>query len=73
MAIGLIAGLTLLVENPDWKKRFSFLTAVGKMGLTNYNFQSIANVMFFRGLDDPDKVSPFWRVILCLFVFELMI
>ncbi len=73
MALGIIAGLTLLLENVNWKKRLSFLTPVGRMGLTVYILQSIVNMMFFRGLDDPDKVGPFWRIMICFIVFALMV
>jgi uncharacterized protein len=73
MAIGIIAGLTLLLENVKWRKRLSFLTPVGRMGLTIYILQSIFNMMFFRGLDEPDKVGPFSRVMICFIVSALMI
>ena len=73
MALGIIAGLTLLLDKVAWKNRLSFLTPVGRMGLTIYILQSIVNMMFFRGLDNPNKVGPFWRVMICFIVFALMI
>jgi uncharacterized protein len=73
MALGIIAGLTLLLQKEKWEKQLSFLKPIGRMGLTNYILQSIANIMFFRMLADPDKVGPFWRVILSFFVFAVMI
>lgn len=54
MALGYIAGLTLLLENTVWKNRLSFFAPVGRMGFTNYIFQLFAYMMIF------DKVSWFW-------------
>ena len=38
MALGYIAGLTLLLENPVWKKRLSFFATVGRMADPKDNF-----------------------------------
>jgi uncharacterized membrane protein YeiB len=73
MALAYISGLTLVLENENWKKRFSFLIPVGRMGLTNYILQSLANMVYFVGLNNPDKFGPFWRVIYALSVFALII
>ncbi len=38
-AIAYVAVITLVLEEPTWKQRFSFLSPVGRMGLTNYLLQ----------------------------------
>ena len=74
MALAYVAGLTLLLENINWKKRLSFLAPVGRMGLTNYLLQLIAiDILFFRGFNNPDKFGPFWRTIFALIVFALLV
>ena len=73
MALAYISGLTIAIENENWKKRLSFLIPVGRMGLTNYILQSIANMVYFVGLNNPDKFGPFWRVIYAFVVFALII
>ncbi len=75
MALGIIAWLTLLLEKPDWKKRFSFFTLVGRMGLTNYLLQLIFNVLIFRnfGFGLSGKIGPFWGLMLSFLVFLIIV
>lgn len=73
MALAYISGLTLAMENETWKKRLSFLIPVGRMGLTNYILQSIANMLYFVLLNNPDKFGPFLRVIFSIVIFALII
>ena len=73
MALAYVAGLTLLLENINWKKRLSFLAPVGRMGLTNYILQLIVLALFFQGLNNPDKFGPFWRTIFAFIVFALIV
>ena len=75
LALGYIAGLTLLLENVDWKKRLSFLAPVGRMGLTNYLLHTIPYVLLFEsfGLGLNGKIGCFYRLLLALPVFLIMI
>jgi uncharacterized membrane protein YeiB len=75
MAIGYISGLTLLLEKIEWKKRLSFLAPVGRMGLTNYLLHTIPYILIFDsfGLNLSGKIGPFWRLMLALPVFVIII
>lgn len=41
LAVGYLAGLALLLSREEWRARFSWLAAVGRMGLSNYVAQGI--------------------------------
>ena len=73
MALAYVAGLTLVLENLNWKKRLSFLAPVGRMGLTNYIIHLIIVAFYFQGLNNPDKFGPFWRTIFAFIVFALIV
>jgi uncharacterized membrane protein YeiB len=75
MALAYVAGLTLLLEKINWRKRLSFFVPVGRMGLTNYLLYAVAATVIFEsfGLNLAGKVGTFWRLILALPVFALMI
>jgi uncharacterized protein len=75
IAMSYVACLTLLLERANWKKRLSFLAPVGKLGLTNYIFHIIIFILLFRnfGLGLNGIIGPFWRLILALPVFVLII
>ena len=50
MAMAIIAGLTLILEDPVWKKRLSFFVPVGRLGLTNYILLLFANMIIFNNV-----------------------
>ena len=71
-AIGIVAGLTLLLEKVDWKKRLSFFATIGRMGLTNYLFQTAAGTMMLDYGLKLAKLGVFGRFMLSLPVFILL-
>jgi uncharacterized membrane protein YeiB len=75
MAIGYISGLALLLEKIDWKKRLSFFAPVGRMGLTNYLLHTVPYILLFDsfGLNLSGKIGPFYRLLLALPVYVLLI
>jgi len=80
MAIGYISGLALLLEKIDpiaigWRKRLSFFALVGRMGLTNYLLHTIPYILLFDsfGLNLSGKIGPFYRLLLALPVYVLLI
>ena len=75
LALGYVAALTLMVERMEWKKRLSFLIPLGRMALTNFLLQAIARTVVFEnfGFGLAGKIGPFWRLILALLVFMILI
>ena len=74
MTFAYAAGLTLLLENVDWKKRLSFLAPVGRMGFTNYLLQTIPYIILFHyGFNLSGKIGPFYRLLLALPVYVSLI
>ena len=75
MTIGYISGLALLLEKIDWKKRLSFFAPVGRMGLTNYLLHTIPYIIVFDsfGFGLAGKIGPFYRSLLALLVYVLLI
>ncbi len=74
MTFAYAAGLTLLLEKADWKKRLSFLAPVGRMGFTNYLLHIIPYVIFFHyGFNLSGKIGPFYRLLLALPVYVSLI
>jgi uncharacterized protein len=74
LTIGYIASLTLLLEKKVWQRRLSFLAPVGRMGLTNYLLHVIPYVILFhQGLHLSGKIGPFYRLLLALPVYGLLI
>ena len=76
MALGIVAWLTLLLENPDWKRRFSLFTPVGRMGLTNYMLSLIIAdrlILGEQGFDLAGKIGPFLRTMFALGVFAFLV
>ena len=76
VAMAYIAGLTLLVENPLWKKRLSFFATVGRMGFTNYILHLFAyiiildRVSWFLALDG--KIGCLYRILLTIPVYLIL-
>lgn len=69
-----LAGLTLLLEKVDWKRRLEFLAPVGRMGLTNYLLHTIPYVILFHfGFNLSGKIGPFYRLLLALPVYAALI
>lgn len=75
IAVAYVSGLTLLLENNNWKKRFSFFGPVGRMGLTNYLLQAVATTITFDGFAFGlnGNIGPFLRLLLALTTFTLII
>ena len=75
LALGYVAGLALLLEKIDWKKRLSFFAPVGRMGLTNYLLHTIPYIFILDsfGLGLSGKIGPFLRLMLALPVFLIII
>ncbi len=74
LALGYIAGLTLLAEKIDWKKKLSFLAPVGRMGLTNYILHSVAIILIFPAfsLGLGGRIGCFYRLLLAITVSVLL-
>jgi len=76
MAMAYIAGLTLLLENMNWKSRLSFFGTVGRLGLTNYGLHLFANLVIFQNIDLflglNGKVGPLYRLSIAIFVYVLL-
>ena len=75
IAVSYFAGLALLLESNDWKKRLSFFAPVGRMGLTNYLLQAAATAIIFEGFGFGlnGNIGPFLRLLLALVTFMLII
>ena len=75
LALGYLAGLTLLLQRVVGKKIFAPLASVGQMALTNYLLQSVVFVLLFfgYGLGWFGKVGPFVGLLLALLLFALQI
>ena len=75
LALSYVAGLSLLLENNNWKKRLSFLLPIGRMALTVYVLQAIARTLifdsFWMGLSG--KIGSFYRLLLALSVILILI
>ena len=76
MALGYVAGITLLAEKINWKKRLSFFAAVGQLGLTNYSLHLFAYVLIFNKfsfcLGLYGKIGTLYRFIFALVVYVLL-
>ncbi|HUS02314.1 MAG TPA: DUF418 domain-containing protein [Chitinophagaceae bacterium] len=74
MALGYIAGMALLLEKVNWKKRLSFLGPIGRMGLTNYLLQAsvISITIDSYGFGLNGKAGPAWRLLMALVTFVLI-
>lgn len=76
MALGIVAGLTLLLEKQLWKKRLSFFIPVGRMGLTNYILLLAIcdlSILGDYGLSLAGKIGPFIRLMIALPVFIFIV
>lgn len=75
LALGYVAALTLMLEKIEWKRRLSFLIPLGRMALTNFLLQAIARTLVFEsfGFGLAGKIDPFWRLMLALLVFVILI
>jgi uncharacterized protein len=74
MTFAYVAGITLLLEKEDWKKRLSFLAPVGRMGFTNYLLHVIPYVIIFHyGFNLTGRAGPFFRLLLALPVYAGLI
>ena len=74
MAMAIIAGLTLILENPVWKKRLSFFVPVGRLGLTNYILLLFANMIIFNNVSwfFGLKAGCFYRILIAIAVFVIL-
>lgn len=71
-----IAGLTLLLENINLKKRLSFFGTVGRLGLTNYGLHLFADLVIFNNVDLflglHGKVGHIYRLLIAILVYVLL-
>ncbi|MEO7264131.1 MAG: DUF418 domain-containing protein [Ferruginibacter sp.] len=74
LSLGYIAGLTLLAEKIDWKKKLAFFAPVGRMGLTNYILHSIVTILIFPAfsLGLGGKIGCFYRLLIAIPICFLM-
>ena len=74
MAMAIIAGLTLILENPVWKKRLSFFVPVGRLGLTNYILLLFVNMILFKDVSwfFALKAGCFHRLLIAIAVFVIL-
>lgn len=76
LTMAYIAGLILLLEYMNWKKRLSFFGTVGRLGLTNYGLHLFANLLIFEnvnlflGLDG--KVGHIYRLPIAILVYVVL-
>jgi len=65
--------VTLLVQNPSWKKRLEPFGNVGRMALTNYLTQSLVCTWLFRLTGLYGKVGPAWDLLPTFVVYGLQV
>ncbi len=70
-----IAGITLLMQKPEWQNRLAPLASVGRMALTNYVLQSLICSLLFNGYGFGlyNQVSPLAGLGLTVLIFLLQI
>lgn len=70
-----VAGLTRLVQRPEWARRLRPLAAAGRMSLTLYLLQSVilTTVFYGYGLGAFGKVGPALQIVLGLVVFAVQV
>ena len=74
LAFFYIAGLTLLLEKPLWKRRTQPLAAAGRMTLTNYLLHHVVYLLFFGyGFELSGNVGVFRGAMLTLPVFFMQV
>ena len=75
LGLAYVAGLTLLLQRKEWRRRLAPLGAVGRTALTNYLLQSVVYVLLFfgYGLGWFGQVGAFEGTVLALSVFALQI
>lgn len=75
LALGYIAGLTLLLQHAAWRARLGPLAAVGRMALTNYLMQSlIATTLFYGyGFGLFGQVGPGLGLLITVAIYGLQI
>lgn len=75
LALGYIAGLTLLLQHAAWRARLEPLAAVGRMALTNYLMQSlIATTLFYGyGFGLFGQVGPGLGLLITVAIYALQI
>lgn len=75
LAVGYMAGLTLLLLQPQWLARLRTLAAVGRLSLSNYLLQSIVCTTFFYGYGFGwyGKVDPVGQIGLTILLYTIQI
>lgn len=75
LAIGYVAGLTLLLQNPLWQKRLRPLAALGRLSLSNYLLQSVLCTTLFYGygLGWYGKIGPAGQIGLTVLLYTLQL
>ncbi len=66
-------GLTLVAQQPGWKRRLSPLAAVGRLALSNYLLQTVACVLIFYGygMALSQRISPAMGIVLTFVIFAV--
>ena len=74
LAMAIIAGLTLILENPVWEKRLSFFIPVGRLGLTHYILLLFANMIIFKNVSwfFALKAGCFYRILIAIGIFVIL-
>jgi uncharacterized protein len=75
LAVGYVAGLTLMLLQPQWLRRLRPLAAVGRLSLSNYLLQSIVCTTFFYGYGFGwyGKVDPMGQIGLTILLYTIQI
>lgn len=75
LALGIAAFITMLWQNPGWKKPLGLLAPVGRMALTNYLLQTVTCVIIFYGYGFGwfGRVGALEATLLALAIFAVQI
>ena len=72
-AVAIVAGLALILEKENWKKRLALFAPVGRMGLTNYLLQTSAIMVILNYGLKLTTLGVFGRMMLAIPVFLFLV